>query len=156
MTPQNSMLKWWLIFCLQLLVFFIFVYFDGITTLWNVDLTRLSYAIIVIWLLTSIFIGRWHTNISLKITDNELNIGFFLSEVCLALGMLGTVVGFLIMLGTTFTEMDVTNVITLQNAIAKMAKGMSTALYTTLIGLVCSLFLKFQMVNLEYRVNNEA
>ena len=146
-------LRWWLIVCLQVLVLAIFVYFDGLKALWHADLTRLSYATIILWAVTSVFIGRWHTNAKLKITDIELDVGFFISETCLALGMIGTVVGFLFMLGTTFAEIDVNDVATLQAAIVKMAIGMSTALYTTLVGLVCSIFLKAQLVNLEYKVH---
>jgi len=37
----------------------------------------------------------------------------------------------------------------LQTALASMAVGMSTALYTTLTGLVCSLIIKVQLMNLE-------
>ena len=63
--------------------------------------------------------------------------------------MIGTVIGFLLMLGTAFTNLDVSNSAALQDALASMAVGMSTALYTTLIGLVSSLILKVQLVNLE-------
>ena len=57
------------------------------------------------------------------------------------------------MLGTAFANVDVTNSVTLQNALSEMAVGMSTALYTTLIGLVCSLIIKVQLVNLEVALN---
>ena len=63
--------------------------------------------------------------------------------------MIGTVKGFLLMLGTAFENIDVSNTETLQNALTQMALGMSTALYTTLIGLICSLILKIQLVNYE-------
>jgi biopolymer transport protein ExbB/TolQ len=63
--------------------------------------------------------------------------------------MVGTVTGFLFMLGTAFENIDVTNTRTLQDALAAMARGMSTALYTTLIGLMSSLIIKVQLVNYE-------
>jgi biopolymer transport protein ExbB/TolQ len=53
------------------------------------------------------------------------------------------------MLGTAFENIDVTNTRTLQDALAAMARGMSTALYTTLIGLMSSLIIKVQLVNYE-------
>ena len=43
------------------------------------------------------------------------------------------------MLGTAFTELDVTNITSVQGALVKMSLGMSTALYTTLVGLISSL-----------------
>ena len=48
-----------------------------------------------------------------------------------------------------FTNIDVTNSKTLQDALSFMAVGMSTALYTTLIGLISSLIIKVQLVNYE-------
>ena len=54
------------------------------------------------------------------------------------------------MLGTAFTNIDVNDTVTLQTALTNMALGMSTALYTTLVGLIVSLFLKSQLVNLEH------
>jgi len=37
--------------------------------------------------------------------------------------------------------------------LSDMATGMSTALWTTLVGLVCSLIIKVQLVNLEVALN---
>ena len=79
----------------------------------------------------------------------DVSIGWFISESCLALGMIGTVTGFLLMLSGAFAEIDLANTSTIQNSLTKMALGMSTALYTTLIGLICSLALKIQLVNVE-------
>ena len=50
-------------------------------------------------------------------------------------------------------NVDVSNAMTLQQALSDMATGMSTALWTTLVGLVCSLIIKVQLVNLEVALN---
>jgi biopolymer transport protein ExbB/TolQ len=76
-------------------------------------------------------------------------VGWFIAETCLGLGMVGTITGFLLMLSTTFSNIDVSDVATLQQALADMALGMSTALYTTLIGLISSILIKIQLINLE-------
>ena len=81
--------------------------------------------------------------------DRTVEIGWFIAEACLALGMIGTVTGFLLMLNGAFMEIDLSNPTTIQNSLVKMALGMSTALYTTLTGLICSLALKIQLVNVE-------
>ena len=75
--------------------------------------------------------------------------GWFIAESCLVLGLIGTVTGFILMLGTAFTELDVTNITSVQNALIKMSLGMSTALYTTLAGLISSLIIKIQLVTIE-------
>ena len=75
--------------------------------------------------------------------------GWFIAETCLVLGLIGTVTGFILMLGTAFTELDVTNIVSVQGALVKMSLGMSTALYTTLVGLISSLAIKIQLVTIE-------
>jgi biopolymer transport protein ExbB/TolQ len=60
--------------------------------------------------------------------------------------MVGTVIGFMLMLGSSFAEIDPSNVDSMKRVITDMASGMSTALLTTLCGLVASLFVKVQVI----------
>ena len=151
---MKSVLKWWLIFCLIVLGIGTCFYFDVHKSLHESDITRLSYLIIFIFLCTSIWIGTKTYKVGIQQDySQKSDVGWFISESCLALGMVGTVTGFLIMLGTAFANVDVTNSATLQQALADMATGMSTALWTTLVGLVCSLIIKVQLVNLEVALN---
>ncbi len=147
-------LKWWLIACLTMLGIGICVYFDLHINLYESDITKISYLIIIVFVCTSIWIGnKTYLVDRLQDYNQRADVGWFIAESCLALGMVGTVTGFLIMLGTAFSNIDVTNSATLQQALSEMAVGMSTALYTTLIGLVCSLIIKVQLVNLEVALN---
>jgi len=141
---MKALLRWWLIFCLTILAGGIAVYFDIHKELYNADQTKLSFLILTIFVLTSLWIG-WVT----KMQDRTVEIGWFIAEACLALGMIGTVTGFLLMLNGAFAEIDLSNPTTIQTSLTKMALGMSTALYTTLTGLICSLALKIQLVNVE-------
>lgn len=65
-------------------------------------------------------------------------IGWFTTDIMLKLGLLGTIIGFIMMLGsvTNVTEYDVT---TMQKVLKLMSYGMGTALYTTLAGLIGSI-----------------
>ena len=83
-----------------------------------------------------------------------LNTSWFISEILLSLGMIGTVAGFILMLGDTFGSIDTANQDSLKDALSNMALGMSTALYTTLVGLILSQALKIQLVNLESGEDN--
>ena len=151
---MKSILKWWLIFCLTLVGMCTCVYFNIHKELYVADVTRLSFLIISIFSCTSIWIGMKTYRVGIQQDYNQQsNVGWFISESCLALGMVGTVTGFLIMLGTAFANVDVSNAVTLQQALSDMATGMSTALWTTLVGLVCSLIIKVQLVNLEVALN---
>ena len=151
---MKTLLKWWLIFCLTLLGLSTCVYFNIHKDLYAADVTRLSFFIISIFICTSVWIGSKTYKVGIRQDyDQKSDVGWFISESCLALGMVGTVTGFLIMLGTAFANVDVTNAATLQQALSDMATGMSTALWTTLVGLVCSLIIKVQLVNLEVALN---
>ena len=151
---MKSVLKWWLIFCLTLLGLCACVYFNIHKDLYAADVTRLSFLIISIFICTSVWIGTKTYKVGVQQDyDQKSDVGWFISESCLALGMVGTVTGFLIMLGTAFENVDVTHAATLQQALSDMATGMSTALWTTLVGLVSSLIIKVQLVNLEVGLN---
>ena len=77
---------------------------------------------------------------------NEL--GWYASDVMIRLGLLGTVVGFVLMLASVVgvTEFDAE---TMQGVLQKMGTGMGTALYTTVAGLVCSMFTTAQYYLLD-------
>ena len=151
---MSFLLKWWLIFCIIILGLVTCFYFNIHKVLYEADVTRLSFFILSIFICTSIWIGTKTYKVGVyQDYDQKADVGWFVAESCLALGMVGTVTGFLIMLGTAFENVDVTNSVTLQQALSDMATGMSTALWTTLVGLVCSLIIKVQLVNLEVALN---
>ena len=144
---MKALLRWWLIFCLSILAGGIAVYFNLHVDLYHADQTKISFLILSVFVLTSFWIG-WKTKLT-KETVQDISIGWFVAEACLALGMIGTVTGFLLMLSGAFADIDLSNTSTIQSSLTKMALGMSTALYTTLVGLICSLALKIQLVNVE-------
>ena len=66
--------------------------------------------------------------------------------------MIGTVFGFIMML-SGFSAVDVSQVQTIQELIKQLGAGMSTALYSTLVGLICSALLKIQYFNLNQAID---
>ena len=74
---------------------------------------------------------------------NRHALGHFTSDVLLKLGLLGTIVGFILMLAPVgeIEEFDPT---VIQRLLSAMSGGMAVALYTTLAGLVTSTLLKVQ------------
>jgi len=70
-------------------------------------------------------------------------IGWFVSDMMLKLGLLGTIIGFIFMLGSVanIADFDVSN---MQKILQHMSNGMGTALYTTLAGLICSILAAMQ------------
>ena len=147
---MSMFLRWWLIFCISIAAFFTLYIFGFIDALIAKDTTRLSFGIIAIYFIASGFTG-WITynNTKGKKQGANINIGWFITELLLAMGMIGTVIGFILMLGGSFESLNVADTGSVKTALTDMALGMSTALYTTLVGLVCSQMLKVQLVNVE-------
>jgi flagellar motor component MotA len=72
---------------------------------------------------------------------------WFVAETCMAIGMMGTVLGFILMLGGSNLEsIDPTDVEGMKNVIGQLASGMATALLTTLTGLIVSVSLRTQLM----------
>ena len=69
-----------------------------------------------------------------------------------SLGMLGTIIGFCLML-VGFENLDISNQQTVQGLLAELGKSMATALYTTLVGLLCGQLLKVQAFILSLHLN---
>jgi hypothetical protein len=69
--------------------------------------------------------------------------GWFVAGLLLSLGLLGTVIGFILMLGP-ISGLDATDEGATKGALAAMSGGMAVALYTTLAGLVGGMLLKVQ------------
>ncbi len=142
-------LKWLLVFTSSLVALVACAIVGLVDALWDVDNTRISFIIIALYLLVSPFVG-WLTSTAPQSAVTEYRQACrFTPELMVGLGMLGTVIGFLQMLGLAFKGIDPSNVKLTQAALSAMASGISVALTTTLVGLACSLLLQLQLVNLD-------
>ena len=89
--------------------------------------------------------------ISLK-KINDYDTPWFIAESCISVGMIGTLIGFMLMLSSSLGNVDPSDIDSMKAVIGDMATGMSTALVTTLSGLVYSLFLKIQITTQEHNM----
>ena len=154
---KSILLRWWFLFCTQFALATVAYHFGFFHHLYREDTTRIGFFILGILLLTTLWVGKkvYSLKKNWKGPDeavDEFSSGWFIAESCLVLGLIGTVTGFILMLGTAFTELDVTNITSVQGALVKMSLGMSTALYTTLVGLISSLAIKIQLVTIERQI----
>jgi len=65
------------------------------------------------------------------------------------LGIMTFTIGIFSMFGGSFSDINMSDVETVKDALLTMAIGISTALYTTLVGMVCSEIIKLQLINIE-------
>ena len=146
---NSLLLRWWFLFCTQIALGTVAYHFNFFHHLYREDTTRIGFFILGILVLTTLWLGK-----KIYSRSKDFSTGWFIAESCVVLGLVGTVTGFILMLGTAFTELDVTNITSVQGALVKMSLGMSTALYTTLVGLISSLVIKIQLVTIERYIEN--
>ena len=133
-------------------------------TLWEKDATKLSFVLLALFAVMSGWCGykTWRLSVFIDSKKTEpyliekiehlMEVGWFTSDLCLSIGMMGTVIGFIMMLGG-FANIDINDMATVQGLIKGLGVGMSTALYTTLTGLICSPLLKIQYFNLSQAID---
>jgi len=135
-------LRWWLTVCvLGVLVYF--SYANGwLLPLYEKDATMITYLITIVFGATTLSLG--YKSFLKKQFENEVE--WFVSDAVLTLGMIGTIIGFMIMLVGTFDTVEFTAVENIRAVLSSMSKGLYTALSTTLLGLISSVILKIQLV----------
>ena len=74
--------------------------------------------------------------------------GAFASDTVMKLGLLGTIIGFIIMLAP-IAGLDASDKSMMKSSMGLMSDGMAVAMYTTLAGLVGSILLKIQYYMLD-------
>ena len=74
--------------------------------------------------------------------------GAFASDTLMKLGLLGTIIGFIVMLAP-IAGLDATDRAMMKSSMGLMSDGMAIAMYTTLAGLVGSILLKIQYYMLD-------
>ena len=147
---MSAFLKWWLLITLTVVGLSIAAYFNFIQFLYAHDLTKLSVAILALFAATSSVIGYklWKER-DVKKKKYGYDVEWFVSEMMISLGMIGTVIGFIYMLYSVFSSLNIADTLAVQQSLGKMAQGMGTALLTTLVGLVSSVLIKSQLIMVE-------
>ena len=137
---RRPFLRWWLFVTLMILAAIGALEMGIVEEVYTVDVTKLSFLIMALLSIMSVKCGidTFKLTSNTEITEDEVErayskaeLGWFVSDFCLTLGMIGTVAGFIFMLSSSFANIDVSNVSSLQNVLSHMSAGMATALYTT-------------------------
>ena len=142
---MKDFLYWWLIICMVGTGSYITHTMGWLVPLYTNDLTYITFLITVLAGLTTLSLGY-----KFKVPEaDSVDVEWFVSDVVLTLGMLGTIIGFMIMLQGTFSSIEFNDVHSIRLALSSMSQGLFTALNTTLLGLVSSIILKVQLILYE-------
>lgn len=119
-----------------------------IEKIWNDDVTMITSILAILFFMSSIAIGyiAYTKNYEHKLVDTC----WFASEQMLALGMLGTVVGFIYLLSSGITSASVTDPTSLATLLGNMSVGLGIALYTNAVGILSSLITKGMLYAVTY------
>ncbi len=165
MVKHKLFLQWWFVFTLILLGILVAASLGAFQAIYTYDFTKLSFVILAIFGVMSFVCGVTTYVTSRHIEQKEIDpeklhqirafeeAGWFASDICLTIGMIGTVVGFIFMLLGSFQGIDAGDTAAIQKTLGQLASGMSTALFTTLVGLVSSVLLKLQFFNLSQGIS---
>ena len=141
---MKSFLRWWVIVAGTITGIGFLIVYDCINYINDADVTKLSFIIFALFIHSTIQVGR-----STYYKIDKIDVPRFMVGVMTKLGMLGTVIGFILMLSVCFRDVSFQNVQSMQAVIGNMTSGMSTALVTTATGLICSLVLQLQIFNFD-------
>jgi hypothetical protein len=144
-------LRWWFLAVAQLGGLAALFVTGMAQRLWAVDVTKLSIVCLIALVSATGFIG-WLTHQAERrrgeATQELLphaDACWFISDFLMGLGMTGTVLGFLVMLNDAFSGS-----MAAQDVMLRAVPGLATICVTTAVGLVCSMLVKAQLVNLDY------
>jgi hypothetical protein len=79
--------------------------------------------------------------------------GYVVADLMLKLGLLGTVIGFIFMLGS-LTDLNSIDINVMQEMLGEMSGGMKVALFTTLTGMSCGVLLNMKYHLLDWSVDS--
>jgi len=97
-------------------------------------------------------VGRVDQTLLLRSLADRLRgsngFGAFVSDTLMKLGLLGTIIGFIIMLAP-IAGLDAADKVAMKSSMGLMSDGMAVAMYTTLAGLVGSILIRIQYYMLD-------
>lgn len=140
--------KWWAVFSVTAAVIFVSQY------LWNLfaivhdaDQTNMSFAIAIVGFFGMLGVGWQAFRVSfLKKQLNDTTLLWYISDLCLSLGMIGTLVGIYIGFTTSTHDLDISSTASLQHVLIVVFNSLGTAIMTSLVGIVFALLIKLQLV----------
>jgi hypothetical protein len=101
--------------------------------------------------------GAEHLNTLLEVLDTRLRsryaFGFIVADLMLKLGILGTVIGFIMMLGS-LSNLNSVDITVMQTLLAEMSGGMKVALFTTLAGMLSGILLNIKYNLVDWAVDH--
>lgn len=155
---RKTLIRWWLFTVISLCGAVGLYHFGIFHDIYRADVTNITFIIYAVFISATILAGITAYRVARQVhkiakTNKYISICWFLSETMMTLGLIGTVAGMIYLFGQVFTEIDPSNPEDLKEALGHMATGLSTAMYTTICGMIGSLIIKVHLMNVEFDHN---
>jgi len=143
--------KFWTVLILTVFVLATGQYYLGLFDfILNYDQTYLTFVNLGIAAVAHIIMIRMHWRKSYE--EYEHKMVRYMGETTVSIGLVGTLIGFMIVLWSVFgpgVVLDPADTVAMTQALTSMASGMAAALITSLSGIILSALINFQLVILE-------
>lgn len=137
-------LRWWCLF-VSILAGAVIGGAQGVFSfIWQADQTKISFLILGLFVLLTAFIG-WAT--VTERLERYKDSCWFWSDAMIRLGILTTVLGFILMFTGATEHLDLSNSANVRALVVSISHGLTTALVGTLVGVLTSLLAGAQLIN---------
>lgn len=153
-----SYLRWWLLFLCSAVGLVLAAVSGHLGAMWHIDPYKVSSVTVATYFLVTVFIGRltWRISRGDRTWHLRYQEGYdYAVTLMTMLGLIGTVIGFMGLLATSFSSLASADVTQARQAIGTLTSGSSTALVNTLVGLIGAVGLKLQVINLNLAARRE-
>lgn len=157
---MKTFTKWFLVNSVIITAIFFAEQKDAISTIIKNDLSYISILIIGLYFSFSIYIGRLcylsdrmsekRREEAISHLSKRADMGWFAAEHFFSLGLLGTIIGLIIS-----TQGSLDSSMPLSQIVAGLKKGLNTAFYTTVCGIIFSLPLQVQLMILKFKLEDK-
>ena len=148
---NKFMIYWWVLCCLQVLGFATAWKFGLYYEIIGIDPTHITKLIAFIHIVASLII----VYCILRKNEPFSDALWYTAETQLSLGMIGTLIGFIIMLNSAFVNIGAGDLEGIKNSIAMIGIGMGVAIRATLLGLLSGVLIKAQLLILDKACETE-
>jgi hypothetical protein len=147
-----SNLRWWLIFVCSVAGLILAGASGHVLAMWRIDHYKVSFVTLTTYFVVTVFIGRltWRISHGDRTWHLRFQEGYDYSVTLMTmLGLIGTVIGFMGLLATSFSSLTSADPSMARRAIGTLTSGSANALVNTLVGLMGAVGLKLQVINLN-------
>lgn len=143
---KRQLLYWWLLNVITIAVIYIIHDFGVLTQLYTNDKTFITYLITTLLIMSTVSVGVKYWRSTITGLEADYRKEEYVSSIAITLGMIGTIIGFMIMLSGSLGNIEINDVQSVKRLLSGLTQGLFTALNTTLLGLITSLHLRTQFV----------